>query len=246
MVILIRRQLRRSKNDRYVDDLASGGSCEQVARLRGNDKGDDFSTDGTLSQILSYSSLKLKVIVTSGEENPKKMEKLGGAVLGHGWDPQSDTISIISPDIDIISSQTFTNSAVLTPRKILAIINKPHDLIGLVTPIAVQGQVAYRNLFALPSPPGWDDSIPLETQNEWFVIFKLLEGLSDVKFPRSTRPPNAVGKHDVIAFFDGSDHAFAAVVYYRWVLSDGSIEIRLAASKASYSTLPYDNPEVGI
>ena len=224
------------RSDRYVDDLATGGTESQIARFHGKDTDENFSSDGTLSQILSQGSLKLKVVVTSGEENSKKMEKLGNAVLGHGWDPKGDTIAIISPAIDVLSAKVLS-AAFLTPRGILSIINKPHDLIGLVTPILIQPRVAYRNLFTIQCPLVWDDPVPLKTQYEWFDIFKLLESLGEVKFPRSTRPANVTGKHDIIAYFDGSDNAYAAVVYYRWVLSNGTVDVRLAASNAKVTPL---------
>ena len=33
-------------------------------------------------------------------------------------------------------------------------------------------------------------------------------------------------------FFDGSDHAYAIVIYARWVMKDGSVYVCLVASKA--------------
>ena len=77
------------KNDRYVDDLLTGGSPELVNRLRGGNTNpsDKFETDGTVAEMLQNGNLKLKAVVTSGEEDPEKINKLGGAVLGLGWDP---------------------------------------------------------------------------------------------------------------------------------------------------------------
>ena len=79
----------RILHDRYVDDIASGGDAPQVNRLAG--KGNER---GTMSEILSKGSFNLKVIVTSGESNTEKIRKLGGSVLGVGWDASSDTIFI--------------------------------------------------------------------------------------------------------------------------------------------------------
>ena len=46
------------------------------------DPNDKFKTNGTLAQILSKSSFKLKTIVTSGEKDTEKINKLGEYVLG--------------------------------------------------------------------------------------------------------------------------------------------------------------------
>ena len=54
---------KKIKEDRYVDDLATGGSAELVARLKGSqsNKENRFDTNGTLSQILSEGMLKPKL-----------------------------------------------------------------------------------------------------------------------------------------------------------------------------------------
>ena len=54
---------------------------------------ENFQCDGTLSTILSKGSLQLKVIVTSGETNAAKINKLGGKVLGLQWDPTLDCVT---------------------------------------------------------------------------------------------------------------------------------------------------------
>ena len=79
--------------DRYVDDLASGGFLHQTSRFVGKEMA-DFKCDGTISTILLHGSLQLKVIVTSGESDQKKLKKLGNNVLGLGWNPPTDTIYV--------------------------------------------------------------------------------------------------------------------------------------------------------
>ena len=37
-------------------------------------------------------------------------------------------------------------------------------------------------------------------------------------FPRATKPRSTVGSPEIVGFIDGSDNAFAAVVYLRWTL----------------------------
>ena len=119
--------------------------------MRGNDDTDNkFETNGTLSQILMNGSLKLKAIVTSGEEDDDKIKRLGNSVLCVGWDPGADFIRIDLRQSDHLSTLfngVDASEFSLTQCIILGIINKPHDLLGLISPITIRLMVAYRDLF---------------------------------------------------------------------------------------------------
>ena len=84
---------RRVIEDRYVDDLSTGGTPSEVNRFMGKPTV-DMQHDGTIPQILSKGSLRLKVMVFSGESDPCKIKKLGSKILGVGWHPQTDQLSI--------------------------------------------------------------------------------------------------------------------------------------------------------
>ena len=51
----------RIRDDRYVDDLATGGSQAEVTRFMGNED-ENLQCDGTIPMILSNASLYLKVL----------------------------------------------------------------------------------------------------------------------------------------------------------------------------------------
>ena len=84
------------KNDRYVDDIATGGSPNEVEKMEGKcqDNENKFKTDGTIATILSKGSLHLKAVVTSGEQDAEVLNKLGNSVLDIGCNATSDVISI--------------------------------------------------------------------------------------------------------------------------------------------------------
>ena len=229
-------------HDRYVDDIATGGSPEEVQRMAGSSVNDDdkFETNGTLSQILSHGSLKLKAIVTSGEEDVDKINKLGGYNLGIKWNPTIDVINIDARQteaLNVIINTTNVADVSLTPRILLGIINKPHDLLGLISPITIIAMAGYRDLYRLEPALGWDDEIPIKEKQKWVNILHILNEVSSVGFQRSTKPKSAVGNPEIIGYFDGSDNAYAAVVYIRWTLSDGSFDVNLACSKAKVTPL---------
>ena len=229
-------------NDRYVDDLATGGSDSEVQRMIGDDGSSSenkFETNGTLSQILSNGSLKLKAIVSSGETDIEKINKLGRSVLGITWNPTADVISIDLRQGEALEQLLETEVSIisLTKRILLAICNRPHDLLGLIMPIVIRLMVAYRDLFRIEPPLSWDDQIPLTEKTKWIQLLRIFKDVANITFPRSTRPKHAVGGPEIIGFFDGSDDAYAAVVYFRWVLADGKIHVNLGGSKAKVTPL---------
>ena len=228
--------------DRYVDDIATGGSHEEVDRMVGRCIGgtNKFETDGTLSQILANGSLKLKAVVTSGDHDEEKINKLGRLVLGTGWNPTLDRISIEIRETEVLRNVLEANDVSevkLTPRILLGIINKPHDILGLIMPITIRAMAAYRDLFRLESAPGWDDDIPYQEKLKWVVILNVLHQVADVSFDRCITSLPHASQCELIGYFDGSDNAYAAVVYIRWTLFDGSYDVFLACSKAKVSPL---------
>ena len=87
---------RAISEDTYVDDGATGGDEETAKRLIGEvtvHEDGSLSYSGTLSQIFQKGGFKLKMIVRSGETNEIALRKMGGSVLGHKWDPVSDTFT---------------------------------------------------------------------------------------------------------------------------------------------------------
>ena len=105
---------KRIINDRYVDDFASGGTPAEVSRLMGNEH-EHFQCDGTLSTIMSKGSFRLKAIVTSGETNQEKINKIGGKVLGLGWNPSADTIYV---DLSVTLKTANNERILLSPDSV--------------------------------------------------------------------------------------------------------------------------------
>ena len=126
----------------------------------------------------------------------------------------------------------------LTKSNILGIINGIYDPIGLASPITIKLRVEYRNLFQADSTLGWDDPIPTKVaQDTWLAVIRSLVEAEKVSFPRATTPSNAIGKPQLICYFDGSDVAYAAAIYIRWILSDQTVKVSLLSSKAHVTPL---------
>ena len=122
----------------------------------------DCQFDGTIPTILAKGSLRLKVMVSSGETDPNKISKLGGKVLGLPWDPSTDTITIHLPVclttpsgskivLNHYNLQSFDKS-LITPRNLLSVVNSIYDPLGLVAPLTIKLRIAFRDLFRLDPP----------------------------------------------------------------------------------------------
>ena len=89
--------------NRYADDTLGGGTREQCEKMRGDvsfTEDGAMVTNGTIASILDPVSFKAKVIVLSGDTDPRILEKYGGKVLGVSWDPASDNFSFkFAPNI---------------------------------------------------------------------------------------------------------------------------------------------------
>ena len=237
----------RIRDDRYVDDLATGGTPAEVARFMGNED-DDLLCDGTIPLILSKGSLHLKVLVSSAESNPQKIAKLGGKVLGINWNPTIDELSIsfkvalLAKDKSTltITAENFLtfDKNLLTPRNLLGIINRIYDPLGLVAPITIRLRIAFRHLFNSYPSIEWDTPLPPGPDRyRWLDLIHLLVHSKPITFKRCIKPFNAVGGCQLICYFDGSDDAFAAVIYIRWELADGSVYVTLLCAKPRVAPL---------
>ena len=193
----------RIRDDRYVDDISTGGTPAEVARFMGNED-QNFQCDGTIPSILAESSLSLKVIVPSRETYPQKIAKLGGKILGIYWDALSDELSFrflvtlitkdktplaITPD----NYSTFDRD-LLTPSNLIHIINKIYDPMGLGALITISLRIAFRHVFKAHPEIGWDVPLPPgPDRNKWLKLIHLLVHSKPITFQRCIKPANTVG-----------------------------------------------------
>ena len=66
---------RRLKDDRFVDDITTGGNNKEVQRFKGVENKNTLECDGTMQQILSGANWKLKAVAISGEPDGAALER---------------------------------------------------------------------------------------------------------------------------------------------------------------------------
>ena len=220
---------RAIKEDTYVDDGASGGSEEAVSRMIGDVQelpDGSLTYTGTLSQIFSKAGFRVKMIVRSGETNSRALEKMGGAVLGHQWEPRSDTFSFhpriflgkkgksgthTGPELTP-SNLTLNESFPWTKALVLSTVASLFDPSGIVAPAVVKLRLFMREVCMLEKVK-WSDPLPEPLMLKWRKLVEELVLSEAVVVSRGVRPPGAVGKPFLAVFTDGSLVAFGAVIY---------------------------------
>ena len=164
----------------------------------------DLQQDGTIPQILAKGSLRLKVMVSSGESNPLKLKKIGSKILGIGWHPPADqlnikfAVSLLNKNEKstlVVTDDNFAtfNKDLLTPRNLLRIVNGVYDPLGLVSPITIRLRIAFRNVFRSSSSRNWDVPLSGVDQTIWLNLIHMLINSDEIKFARCVKPSHAVG-----------------------------------------------------
>ena len=137
----------------YVDDGLGGGKREIIERMVGDVEEIDgqLHYSGVVSQILGKVSMRPKYMVRSGETDTRALDKLGGHVLGHTWDPPEDKIRF-KLDVDLANRKekirghqnlvTVDNidsiaNTKMTKRLILSIVSSWYDPLGLICAITI-------------------------------------------------------------------------------------------------------------
>ena len=222
----------RVVRDRFVDDLHTGGSAEQVERFVGVEK-EDGSFSGTIPQIFEAGGLRLKAVVRSHEPDGDRLAKLGSSLMGHGVSTERDELWVpivfnfhkkkgrapSGPDICHATCKQELALITFTRRLALAAVSGLYDPYGYIAPITIQLRHATRELFTPELGLGWDTALPDHLQDWWRDMLAHVMSVSKVVVPRGMRP-RGVSRLVVVVFWDASKSAVAAVVYLVWIGSD--------------------------
>ena len=108
-----------------------------------------------------------------------------------------------------------------TRRQALIMVMGVYDPLGLVSPALLHGKLLLRRLYGPGAVRGWDDDLPRSEKELWTSWFDMLLVPGEATFPRSTRPPRAVGTPCLAGFGDASMTAICVVLYVVWTDADG-------------------------
>ena len=217
---------KKIKDDAFVDDISTGGMKAECERFKGVENPDTLVCNGTIPQILAEGGYDVKAMSITGEQDGAALEKLGGTVLGMGWSTATDLMEVrfkvnISPQkrgkptgpnlkVDTLGDLA---TASVTRRVCLRIVSSQYDPLGMACPLLIILKCQLKELYKMEL--AWDEELSGSIRETWISLFEMLVLCGGIKFKRSTRPDNAVGKCILICYFDGADPAFCIAIYAR-------------------------------
>ena len=222
----------RIRSDLYVDDGVSGGSLEEVERFIGT-KDESGKYVGTLQQIFSKGNFTIKEFNWSGRDMEETESVLGSSVLGYKWHSKSDIMAVklkinlskkkrkIAKHPDLTKEDLDKLKAIkFTKRKLLGVRAGIFDPLGIAAPYTIKLSIGMKQIFENEESLGWDDPIPSHLVNWWIYMMTEAIRTQELRFPRCTKPKNAIEGPILVGFCDGSLSAYAANIYLRWKMSE--------------------------
>ena len=110
-------------------------------------------------------------------------------------------------------------------------------MLGLVSPLLIKMKVGMRDMYIKELAMDWDTRLEGKMRETWVEYLEELIETEGIEFQRCVRPDGEVKEFWIIVFFDGSDLAYAAVLYCRWEMVDGEVVVKLLCSKARVAPL---------
>ena len=154
-------------------------------------------------------------------------------ILGLVWDTCTDEIHF--------DFQRFISYIQLLPptkRSVLKLSAKMFDPFGILCSFTVGMKILFQRL--CKEKVGWEEKLEGNLLKRWNVLTKELSALSRIKVPQCYCMTDlSPCSHKLHGFSNVSELAFATAVYFQTVYSNGSVDVRLVASKTSVVPLKW-------
>ncbi|XP_062699648.1 uncharacterized protein LOC134284654, partial [Aedes albopictus] len=214
------------RHDSYVDDFLTGGkTVNEVVSI--------YKELSTLLQLGGFGVHKfcsndpavLSEIPEELQETCVSFEDTGInntiRTLGLIWNPLEDYFTFCV--------QTINDEISTTKRKVLSDIGRLFDPLGFLGPIITAAKLVMQDIWRVGL--NWDDELPEEIQQKWIQFRRQLPVVNEMRKPRCVIPGDAI-RIKLHGYSDASKRAYGAVVYARCIAADGSISVKLVASKS--------------
>ena len=228
------------KRDRYVDDLIhscpttdeAAKSMEELDKVlaTGSFEIKEWLCSSSTEKACESDQPRQESVNESVPESSISIVNLDGEeenkTLGVVWNPRTDVIGFASREVKV---------EILTKRTVLSNISKLYDPLGLASPVTIKVRIALQDVWKAKQFD-WDDHLPDDTSETWKKLFKEIESLKNVEFPRCLQPTEVSGPSELHVFSDASKAAYGAVAYLVWTTPHGP-HISLVSAKARVAPL---------
>lgn len=218
------------KEDLYVDDICTGASSEEEAKiLRDELIGILKSAGYELRKWLSNSPALLEGLPDDHQQDPHLFENIDNpnmlSVLGVQYKPVQD---IFTYNVDLDVPRTWTK------RSVLSTVARTFDPNGWICPVIFSAKCFMQTLWT--AGIGWDEPISGNLLSFWATFVSSLPAVNEISLPRSMLPPGRY-KASLHGFCDASERGYAAAVYLRAVDEAGRVKISLITAKSKVAPL---------
>ncbi|XP_036347099.1 uncharacterized protein LOC118756443 [Rhagoletis pomonella] len=202
--------------DFYMDDLLTGSfSVDNLMKLR---------NDVTI--VLSNAGFELRKWATNCDELREKIPHASKQIshlladgdevrtLGIIWNTSDDCLSI--------AVNLTPLPAILTKRVFLSDSSKVFDPLGLIAPCTILSKIWLQRIWR--ADVDWDEPVPADVAEGWLSHRQQLPKLTALKLNRWIGTSEIVEHAEYHVFTDASQRAYAAVLYCRTQLPDGTFK----------------------
>lgn len=213
----------------YVDDICVGAdSIEQILKLQSD-----------LITVLGGAGLQLKKWISNTEAILLAVSPEDRAVDLIQFDSNNHELTKVlgiqwESVLDVFTYDVQSPAQLSTKRGVLSVIARIFDPLGLLAPAIFYAKHLMQLIWK--ANISWDSPLPVDLDEKWRQFVSDLPNLSKVKISRHfcTSTNSNVS---LCGFCDASERGYAAVVYLRFVASDGSISVSLLGSKTKMAPM---------
>ena len=198
----------------YVDDLLwSTSTVEDAENLLLGVKDLLLKGGFSLAEFVSNSPELNENLKSKGLSNDLKTIPIGNQTeraLGLQWNTLNDTLGF----------KINLDEKPVTRRGILSQIHGIYDPLGISAPAVLHAKKIFQDTCSLNLD--WDEELPLNIKYRWLEWINNLKELKNYEFSRCCKPDHTANIQ-LHYFSDGSETAYGAVVYVRFVDNEGNI-----------------------
>jgi len=213
----------------YVDDFLCSVDSETKAETLLMEVTELVSTGGfKLTKFVSNSSKIMNNLRCRNLSSDEKIMQIGSGIdnlaLGLLWTVASD----------ILKFKINVKSESLTRRGMLSTINGVFDPLGLCGPVIVPAKVIFQDSCRLRLD--WDTELPDPLRSRWITWLSDIPLLQQFELARCCKPFPAA-RTELHFFSDGSEVAYGAIVYVRFISECGQIHCAPLLAKGRLTPL---------
>ena len=183
----------------YVDNFCGSTNSEVELLEIYEEANKQLSSANMPLRMWATNNINLKDKIESDFEN-YKVSKINN-ILGLNWNVETDEISLKPINLPI--------PVILTKRKLLGLVSKVYDPMGLTTPVLIKGKLLVQS--AWKSNVSWNDPLPVEFVEQWKLLREDFLMLSNIKFSRFVAVEGK--EYNLHVFCDSSTIAYGCVLY---------------------------------